>query len=516
MSIVEVIREKAKTKQGLESLKLKGKRRLYPYALEVRCRTFLKQEIKELKRIVKRYVDHYLLDWIEEVKLDSFEDEFKSLNEALSIKQKQQITSLGFKSSIVNLGHRVGEFNEAQQNKIIDMALGTQFLTEERWFQKSVDDWVDATIGLWDNVTKTYIEDITKVVQAGIQAGDSKTRIISELRKVDKSLTVNRANLIARDQIGKLNGEMTKNRNIELDINMYIWQTSLDERVRGNPTGKYADAVPSHWEMENRLCRWDNPNVYSDDGGITWLLRPFNAPKAHPGEEIQCRCSSLPYFGNLGIESYEVDEHPDEVILSEPLNWTPDLETNPTYKKDMENYERYVSKNYRDLPNFVKQNPDIVGDVEYYTNTGFIRINDDLWNNVENKHEIGISTFINQNRLNNNLTLYRSADHKNAYINMKNGQIMNHKGFMSTSTSETMVNNWSFSTSPTNPYETEDRLILEIKAKKGQAFAPAWRNGNINIGETEFIGDSSMNLKKIGQRKVGNRTYVIMEVFDGT
>ena len=46
-----------------------------------------------------------------------------------------------------------------------------------------------------------------------------------------------------------------------------------DERVRGNPNGKYPNAKYNHWEREGQIFSVDEP---PEDG--------------HPGEPIRCRC----------------------------------------------------------------------------------------------------------------------------------------------------------------------------------------------------------------------------------
>jgi SPP1 gp7 family putative phage head morphogenesis protein len=84
-----------------------------------------------------------------------------------------------------------------------------------------------------------------------------------------------RARFIARDQAGKWNGELNRLRQTDVGVKEYQWSTSLDERVRGNPSGKYPNARPSHWDREGKTFRWDAP---PSDG--------------HPGYPINCRCTA--------------------------------------------------------------------------------------------------------------------------------------------------------------------------------------------------------------------------------
>jgi uncharacterized protein with gpF-like domain len=117
--------------------------------------------------------------------------------------------------------------------------------------------------------------------------------------KVDKNMKAGRANTIARDQIGKLNGQITQARMASVGLSMYIWSSSGDERVRGDPSGSYPHAEPSHYLMDGLLCRWDDATVYSPDKGKTWIPRPSGAVLMHPGQDILCRCTALSYWDEL-------------------------------------------------------------------------------------------------------------------------------------------------------------------------------------------------------------------------
>jgi uncharacterized protein with gpF-like domain len=77
-------------------------------------------------------------------------------------------------------------------------------------------------------------------------------------------------------------------RMMEAGLKMYEWMTSGDERVR-----------PSHALMDKKLCRWDNPKVYSKDEGKTWIPRPKGAVLLHPGQDEGCRCTALAFQKEL-------------------------------------------------------------------------------------------------------------------------------------------------------------------------------------------------------------------------
>lgn len=104
------------------------------------------------------------------------------------------------------------------------------------------------------------------------------------------------AKLIARDQTSKMTSLLNQTRQQMLGIDKYIWRTSKDQRVVGNPSGLYPtgnDKHGNHYIMEGKYCRWDDSSVFSMDGK-TWRKRIGKMPKVHPGQDIQCRCYAEP------------------------------------------------------------------------------------------------------------------------------------------------------------------------------------------------------------------------------
>lgn len=81
-----------------------------------------------------------------------------------------------------------------------------------------------------------------------------------------------RAELIARDQIGKMNGALNEMRQTELGFTEYFWETSDDERAR-----------ELHAELDGTVQKWADPPITNDNGD-----------RNHPGEDYQCRCTAIP------------------------------------------------------------------------------------------------------------------------------------------------------------------------------------------------------------------------------
>ena len=99
--------------------------------------------------------------------------------------------------------------------------------------------------------------------------------------------------------MAKLNADIAQDQQEAAGVKEYVWSTSGDERVRGNPKGKWAKAKHSHYAIDGKRCRWDNPAVYKNNG--EWIDRPANWAQLHPGKDFNCRCVGLPCFDIPGL-----------------------------------------------------------------------------------------------------------------------------------------------------------------------------------------------------------------------
>ena len=244
-------------------------------------------EETELQKKMKVYKECFdSEEWTEtELKLDGFLIDFAAAISTLKSKSvnifqknpepaRRLISSAGINTSLFNL---------KQWTKITKRILGVDFIPTEAWEMDVVNAWGQDNFNLISNLADEYIKKINNVVSEGVQFGKSSGVIREQIAGLNKKLLEDRSRLIARDQIGKLNGQFTKRRQQDVGIDMYTWLTAGDERVRS-----------THKQMNDKICRWDNANVYSLDG-ITWASRP-SLQGLIPGQDIQCRCTAIPYM----------------------------------------------------------------------------------------------------------------------------------------------------------------------------------------------------------------------------
>lgn len=131
-------------------------------------------------------------------------------------------------------------------------------------------------------------------------------RTLRQQIKEEFKVSDGRAKVLARDQTSKMNTSISAIRQVNLGIDCYVWKTVEDERVVGKPGGVYPKTTKlhkNHYIMQGLLCKWADPNVYSDDKGATWKPRTAEMPHNHPGDDIMCRCRAAPF---IDIEKLKV------------------------------------------------------------------------------------------------------------------------------------------------------------------------------------------------------------------
>lgn len=183
------------------------------------------------------------------------------------------------------------EFGNKEFSKMLDKGIHVNLPTSASWWNNMKSSWAKDNYTLITSNAKKYVSKINTLTEQAIVNGMSPKKLKDEIYKATEGLTQKHCKLIARDQMGKLNGQITQAQMQEIGLDYYVWSTAFDDRVRD-----------SHAAMEGLLCRWDDASVCSYDGGKTWVDRPANAVQLHPGQDIQCRCVGLAYYPELTAE----------------------------------------------------------------------------------------------------------------------------------------------------------------------------------------------------------------------
>lgn len=208
----------------------------------------------------------------------------RELVEAARKKMGEQLTTAELDRLGRLFAQQTATYQRVQLNKQVREALGVDIFMSDERIMPLLEGFAAENAALVTRVPQKVIDDVeaaaTRAVTGGLLYEDLQDELEQSFGFGEK-----RARLIARDQIGKLYGQVNASRQQDIGVSHYIWRTSNDDRVRGKPDGKYPDAEVSHWALEGRRFRYGDPN-----GGADGLL---------PGEDYQCRCFAEPSFDEI-------------------------------------------------------------------------------------------------------------------------------------------------------------------------------------------------------------------------
>jgi SPP1 gp7 family putative phage head morphogenesis protein len=188
---------------------------------------------------------------------------------------------------------RVASNNLREFRRVFDLnRKGSVQNIEIRGIQPGIAPAIDAfqrnNAALITRMNENTRDQVREKIDAAWTSGKRVEEIRDEIQeRIDVSKS--RAELIARDQVLKLNGQITRTRQQSAGVRFYIWTTAGDERVRGSPQAPKSKR--DHYHLDGTTQSWDAPPVVAEDGTT-----------AHPGEDYQCRCIAFPVLDENGTE----------------------------------------------------------------------------------------------------------------------------------------------------------------------------------------------------------------------
>lgn len=167
-------------------------------------------------------------------------------------------------------GRSVAEWNEKQMNGQLKGIVEIDLFGHESWLSRELGGFVVQNTDLIESIADEYLGQVGRMVATSVRSGIRYEELAGEIDE-RYDVGVSRAKLIARDQIGKLNGQITELRQKDLGIEKYIWRGVGDARERD-----------SHLELNNTVQEWSDPPEVG-----------------HPSEDYQCRCWAEPDLSDL-------------------------------------------------------------------------------------------------------------------------------------------------------------------------------------------------------------------------
>ena len=224
--------------------------------------------------------------------------------------------------AIVSVSKSLSEFNRRELNAFKKIAIGEAFAEDEPWLKNVLETWSREQVTLITKATQDMLDTVARRIRDGVKVGKSAKEVAAIISADLSGISYRRARIIARDQTAKLNSSLTQGRMTDAGMETYIWDTAQDERVRGDPSGFYPKALPSHFVMQGKICRWDDPTVWLENG--EWVKRAGDAPYFHPGMAIMCRCVAVPNWDELEDVGASDLPEPEPVVVPSSIEKPPE------------------------------------------------------------------------------------------------------------------------------------------------------------------------------------------------
>lgn len=200
---------------------------------------------------------------------DSWYGDLEGLIDQIKVVVGRKWTKAELEALATRNGFAVAAFAKKYLDQSAKKVLGVNTFASNPGLTGIMQAFAKNNASLITSVEDQYLDQIKNLAFTAFRTGQRWEDLRDEIfQRYDVSES--RAELIARDQIGKLNAQINEVQQVSLGVVSYTWRTSLDERVRD-----------SHAALEGKTFFWNDPP--SIDGR-----------ELHPGEDYQCRCTAEP------------------------------------------------------------------------------------------------------------------------------------------------------------------------------------------------------------------------------
>ncbi len=179
--------------------------------------------------------------------------------------------------------------SQAQRRELarqLSASLGVDVLPDDKYVPALLDYFSHENATLIGSIPEQLHREVSNLVaRAFTKRMNPETlgKLIEDRFNVAES----RARFIARDQLGKLWGQLNAVRQRGVGITHFRWQSRNDARVR-----------PSHRRVANKIWAYDNPPVVGRDG-----------ERMLPGEDYGCRCDAVPITDDILAAAKDLNAH---------------------------------------------------------------------------------------------------------------------------------------------------------------------------------------------------------------
>ena len=187
---------------------------------------------------------------------------------------RRRIEQLIPMNRLESLGRKFAEQTSTVQRmgfrRQVRSVLGIDLTLGDRGMRARIENFTSENVALIESLGRRLHDSVEQIVTRAVVEGRLHGDVAAEIEG-RFGVTERHAELIARDQIGKLYGQINADRQQSLGVTQFVWRTVGDERVR-----------EEHQALEGQTFSYADP-----------------PSEGLPGTPIQCRCSAEPVLADL-------------------------------------------------------------------------------------------------------------------------------------------------------------------------------------------------------------------------
>lgn len=240
-------------------------------------------KLQRLAKQVKRDIDGELMPLIRRLAPEYTQDAVAT-SDAWSdlILNAMQFLFTKWRSESVNAGAQriAGEFVQSALKKSerdMKKSAGIDVFSGSQQMQDYLKASTQQNVQLIKSIPSKYLEEVETLVMANMRSG-MRPGYIERALQEQFGVTQRRAKMIARDQTGKIQGELAEKQQRDNGFDYFQWIDSDDNRVRH----RHRVIAEKMTAYGKGIYRWDNLPLSSDGVPIK------------PGSDYQCRCIPRP------------------------------------------------------------------------------------------------------------------------------------------------------------------------------------------------------------------------------
>lgn len=225
----------------------------------------------------KSRLERVELGTVDTVRLDAADASRLSLLIARARKEmEKKLNATGLEHLARDYARATSDHQREQLRRQTKESLTIDIAANDVAVPRMMDKFVKRNVERITSLGNDSLDDLERLVVDAVKSGRRADAVAKDIEE-RYGVTERKARLIARNEIGTLNAQVTAARQKELGVTRFTWRTVSDERVR-----------EKHAAVDGQVFYYDDPppvGVYDDP--------------VLPGEDINCRCYAEPVFEDI-------------------------------------------------------------------------------------------------------------------------------------------------------------------------------------------------------------------------